>query len=391
MAYNLIPSTFSDAGSSVKHMDNAAAAEGLRLWNYLVSTYGMSNPLAFDPTNKKQVKISRALQTEFTKAEIKKKLKITTLKVDFGDGSRGNRGSGNQGNLFEQQLEAGINDWIETSELKNNKYKDFIYDIVKHYNLEKCDEIKVVSEGRQNKKRPMKLVNDHWEIGDASPTRGYNIGATVTDITLHTKCKNIKRKIYLSLKTTGTTNLSNLGLKTTVFPVDEVKAGNIEKKDGKALMKTFGLNEQFLCATFNEFQNGNRRYHQVDTNPNYNSELLTQLIKGSLGYGYHYVHLQRGTKIKHLEIDENFLRRASTPSNVKINYGGDTGGRKRVNIHMETPVFTMNFNIRNTTDKGTAADPLRVYPDKLQSGYRMAGEEVATKHQGDSSEIADDS
>ena len=157
------------------------------------------------------------------------------------------------------------------------------------------------------------------------------------------------------------------------------------------MIKTFGLNEQFLCATFNEFQNGNRRYHQVDNNPKYNSGLIKELIMGSLGYGYHYVHLQRGTKIKHLEIDENFLRRASTPSNVKINYGGDTGGRKRVNIHMETPVFTMNFNIRNTTDKGTAADPLRVYPDKLQSGYRMAGEEVATKHQGDSSEIADDS
>ena len=74
---------------------------------------------------------------------------------------------------------------------------------------------------------------------------------------------------------------------------------------------------------------------------------------GSLGYGYHYVHLQRGTKIKHLEIDENFLRKASTPSNVKINYGGETGGKKRVNT--------------------------------------MQGETVATRHQGDSTEIADDS
>ena len=53
-------------------MDTATAAEGLRLWNYLVNTYGMENPLAFDPTNKKQVKIARALQTEFTKAEIRK-------------------------------------------------------------------------------------------------------------------------------------------------------------------------------------------------------------------------------------------------------------------------------------------------------------------------------
>ena len=90
MAYNLIPSTFSDAGSSVKHMDKAAAAEALRLWNYLVNTYGMENPLAFDPTNKKQVKIARALQTEFTKAEIKRKLKLTVLNADFGDDSRSN-------------------------------------------------------------------------------------------------------------------------------------------------------------------------------------------------------------------------------------------------------------------------------------------------------------
>ena len=394
MAYNILPSTEEEARKAVSFMSETSAKEAFRLYRHLYEKYGhiIPNPLAFDSSKKNDCKIARMIQTEFTIKDIKKELKITTLRPDFGDGTRGNRGQNNQGTLFERNMEDALNDWIENpDDLSNNKYKDFIYDIVKHYNLEKCDEIKVVSEGRQNKKRPMKLVNDHWEIGDASPTRGYNIGATVTDITLHTKCKNIKRKIYLSLKTTGTTNLSNLGLKTTVFPVDEVKAGNIEKKDGKALMKTFGLNEQFLCATFNEFQNGNRRYHQVDTNPNYNSELLTQLIKGSLGYGYHYVHLQRGTKIKHLEIDENFLRRASTPSNVKINYGGDTGGRKRVNIHMETPVFTMNFNIRNTTDKGTTADPLRVYPDKLQSGYRMAGEEVATKHQGDSSEIADDS
>ena len=394
MAYNILPSTETEARKAVSFMNKTSADEALRLWKHLNEKYGkiIPNPLAFDSTKKNDCKIARMIQTEFTIKDIKKQLKITTLRPDFGDGTRGNRGQNNQGTLFERNMEDALNDWIENpDDLSNNKYKDFIYDIVKHYNLEKCDEIKVVSEGRQNKKRPMKLVNDHWEIGDASPTRGYNIGATVTDITLHTKCKNIKRKIYLSLKTTGTTNLSNLGLKTTVFPVDEVKAGNIEKKDGKALMKTFGLNEQFLCATFNEFQNGNRRYHQVDTNPNYNSELLTQLIKGSLGYGYHYVHLQRGTKIKHLEIDENFLRRASTPSNVKINYGGDTGGRKRVNIHMETPVFTMNFNIRNTTDKGTTADPLRVYPDKLQSGYRMAGEEVSTKHRGDANEIADDS
>ena len=394
MAYNILPSTEEEARKAVGFMNETSAKEAFRLYRHLYKKYGhiIPNPLAFDSSKKNDCKIARMIQTEFTIKDIKKQLKITTLRPDFGDGTRGNRGQNNQGTLFERNMEDALNDWIENKDdLSNNKYKDFIYGIVKHYNLEKCNEIKVVSEGRQNKKRPMKLVNDHWEIGTASRINGYDIGATVTDITLHTKCKNVKRKIYLSLKTSGTTNLSNLGLKTNVFPVDEVKAGNIEQTDGQALIDTFGLNEQFLCATFNEFQDGNRRYHQVDGNPNYSESKLKELIKGSLGYGYHYVHLQQGTKIKHLEIDKNFLERASTPSNVKISYGGETGGAKRVNIHMKTPVFDMVFNIRNTTDKGTKTDPDRVYPDKLQSAYKMQGESIMTKFQGDSTEKADDS
>ena len=381
MAYKLIPSTFSEAGSSVKHMDTATAAEGLRLWNYLVSTYGMENPLAFDPTNKKQVKIARALQTEFTKAEIKKKLKISALKVDFGDGSRGNRGSGNQGNLFEQQLEAGINDWIETSELTNNKYRDFIYGLVKHYHLEDCIAVRVIGEGGENKKRPMQLVNGHWKIGTASLSTGYEIGSTITDLTLETKCKGKPlHKYYLSLKTSGTTNLSNLGLKTNVFPVDQVKEGKITTTDGIALMKTFGLDEATFCATFNEFQSGNKTYKVLDNSPSYNKPLLQELIKGSLGYGYHYVHLNKG-KIKHMEITERFLNQAANVTNVRVSYGGETGGAKRVNIHMSTPLLDMTFNIRNTSDRGTTADPDRVYPDKLQSGYKMKGESIETVFQ----------
>ena len=379
MAYNLIPSTFSDAGSSVKHMDKAAAAEALRLWNYLVNTYGMENPLAFDPTNKKQVKIARALQTEFTKAEIKRKLKLTVLNADFGDGSRGNRGSGNQGSLFEKQLEDGLNDWIENpDQLGTNKYRDFIYGLVKHYHLEDCIGVRVIAEGAENKARPMQISNGHWTIGTASPSSGYEIGSTITDLTLESKCKGKPiHKYYLSLKTSGTTTLSNLGLKKDVFPVDEVKAGKITTKSGLALMKTFGLDEANFCATFNQYQAGNRNFKVVDASPNYNKSLLEELIKGSLGYGYHYVHMNKG-KIKHMEITEQFLNQAANVTNVRISYGGETGGAKRVNIHMSTPLLDMTFNIRNTSDRGTSADPDRVYPDKLQSGYKMKGESIET-------------
>ena len=166
-------------------------------------------------------------------------------------------------------------------------------------------------------------------------------------------------------------------MKKEVFPVDQVKASQITTEAGKALMKTFGLDEELFCRTFNEYQSGNRNFKVLDSSPNYNKALLKELIKGSLGYGFHYVHLNKG-KIKHMEIDEAFLNKASSASNVSISYGGETGGAKRVNINLKTPLLDMSFNIRNTSDKGSAADPDRVYPDKLQSGYKMKGESIAT-------------
>ena len=71
----------------------------------------------------------------------------------------------------------------------------------------------------------------------------------------------------------------------------------------------------------------------------------------------------------------------STNSGKGEGLGGETGGAKRVNIHMSTPLLDMTFNIRNTSDRGTTADPDRVYPDKLQSGYKMKGESIETVFQ----------
>ena len=50
---------------------------------------------------------------------------------------------------------------------------------------------------------------------------------------------------------------------------------------------------------------------------------------------------------------------------------------------MKTPELEMTFNIRNTSDKGTSEDPDRVYPDKLQSGYKMKGESIQTEFSDD--------
>ena len=48
-------------------------------------------------------------------------------------------------------------------------------------------------------------------------------------------------------------------------------------------------------------------------------------------------------------------------------------------MHVKTPLMDLMFNIRNTTTKGTKDDPNRVYPDKLQSAYKMTGESQYTE------------
>ena len=53
---------------------------------------------------------------------------------------------------LKETWKVALNKWIDTDDLENNKYKDFIEDIIKYYKLEKCHEIKVVPEGKQIKK-----------------------------------------------------------------------------------------------------------------------------------------------------------------------------------------------------------------------------------------------
>ena len=378
MAYDAIPKSRKEALGIVSGSKTEIISDVKRLYDHLVKKYPkIEDPLAFDPKKKNECKIRRALQTAFKLSELKKELKLQMLRIDFGDGSRGNRGLGNQGTLFEIELQEGFDNWIEDNNTKH-KYSVFIKEMIKHYKLEECKAVKCIAEGGENKKRPIQMEGKKWRVGDASDSLGYDIGATVTDLTLEVLCADNKtRKYYISCKTSGTTNLSNLGLKGSVFPVQQIKDCNITTDSGEALMKTFGLDKQKLCDTFNKFDAGDRTYKET-ANVSGNKEMLKQLIKGSLGYGYHYVHLERG-KIKHFEIDKDFLESASKASSIRIEYGGETGGAKRINMHVTTPKMNLMFNIRNTTTSGTKDDPNRVYPDKLQSAYKMTGESTYTE------------
>ena len=371
MAFNSIPKNSSEmralAGSSI---DKKYRGPIIHFYNHIKKHYGVEDALAFNPkTNAgKSCKIMRGLKGTVDVSKIKKQVGLdANFKITWGDGSRGNRGTGNRGNLFEGQLENGLNDWIEEGDYSNNQYKGFITDLINYYDLEDCQVVKVVAEGGENKKRPLKYENGNWKVGDADGTN-YNIGATVTDLTLTTKKKQKESVIYLSLKTSGTTTMSNLGVKK-IFPKNEIQNGTISTDVGLKVLETFGIDNARFCRIFNEAYSGNVRSGGDDRNPNFNRALLQGMIRGSIGYGYHYTHKQ-GSTIKNFPMTKQLCDRATTVNSVVVHYGGKTGTGQRVDITVKTPVMELKFNIRDTSG---SSDP---WPDKLQSAYKFDGEAV---------------
>ena len=369
MAFNSIPKNSSEmralAGSSI---DKKYRGPIIHFYNHIKKHYGVEDALAFNPkTNAgKSCKIMRGLKGTVDVSKIKKQVGLdANFKITWGDGSRGNRGTGNRGNLFEEQLENGLNDWIEEGDYSNNPYKDLIADLIKDYHLEDCQFV-LVNEGPMNKSRPMKFDDGNWKIGSAD-AKNYDIGPVVTDLTLHTKCKGKPDKtIYLSLKTSGTTTMSNLGVKK-IFKKDEIQNGTISTDLGLKVLETFGIDNSRFCRIFNEAAAGNIRSGGDDRNPKFNRALLQGMIRGSIGYGYHYTHKQ-GSKIKNFPMTKNICDRATTVNSVVVHYGGKTGGGERIDITVKTPVMELKFNIRDTSG---SSDP---WPDKLQSAYKFNDE-----------------
>jgi len=371
MAFDSIPKNSSEmralAGSSI---DRKYRGPIIHFYNHVKKHYGVEDALAFNAkTNAgKTAKLMRALKGTVDIAQVKRKVGLdAAFKITWGDGSRGNRGTGNRGNLFEDQLFQGLNDWIEEGDYSRNQYKDYISDLIKDYDLEDCQVVSVVAEGGENKRRPLTFVAGNWKVGDAD-ANNYDIGSTVTDLTLNTRCKGRDKKVYLSLKTSGTTTMSNLGVKKS-FPQSEIETNEIKTPIGLKILETFGIDNARFCAIFNEAAKGTVTSGGDVKNPRYNRQLLQGMIRGSVGYGYHYTHKQ-GTKIKNFPMTKAVCDSATRVTSVTVHYGGKTGTGQRIDITVMTPVMELKFNIRDTTGSPYP------WPDKLQSAYKFKDEVV---------------
>jgi len=379
MAYNVIPKTEPEMRSQSRHM--AAADEVIRLYSYLTEKVpSVTDPIAMDPKQKSKLKILRELKGYMTINDMVNGAKLNKLKLDhtsWGNGSRGGGGSFNKGAAFERELAKNINEWVETSELPKNKmYADLIESIIEAHGLEDCKQIGVEMVGEKDTKRPLSWSNG-WFVGDAGKGN-YDIGEKVSDVTITLDCiDGSTRQVFLSAKTTGTVALSNLGTKTNVFPDADILKDTQNSSSrfptaGEKLLKTFGIDEDDFVKIFREAREmhecgGEIKSGKVVNNPSYDGQLLSDLIKGCLGHGYHYCHLNGG-KIKEFNVTKDINRATSVVSSVVIYYGGKTGKGQRVDMVVDTGTMELKFNVRDTSGKG------RGFPDKFQAGYKFKDE-----------------
>ena len=379
MAYNVIPKTEPEMRAQSRHM--TAADEVIRLYSYLTEQVpSVTDPIAMDPKQKSKLKILRELKGYMTINDMVNGAKLDRLKLDhtsWGNGSRGGGGSFNKGAAFERELAKNINEWVETSELPKNKmYADLIENIIEAHGLEDCKQIGVEMVGEKDTKRPLSWSNG-WFVGDAGKGN-YDIGQKVSDVTITLDCiDGSTREVYLSAKTTGTVALSNLGTKTNVFPdadilKDTQNSASRFPTAGEKILKTFGIDEDDFVKIFREAREmhecgGEIKSGKVVNNPSYDGQLLSDLIKGCLGHGYHYCHLNGG-KIKEFNVTKDINRATSVVSSVVIYYGGKTGKGQRVDMVVDTGTMELKFNVRDTSGKG------RGFPDKFQAGYKFKDE-----------------
>ena len=192
MFYELFVEAYTYVPKSEKDIDNlpdsysADEKEDIKkLFNYLKTTHPNTESLInVDPKQKgsKTVNVFRALSTFEDIKEIKSKSKISSIKIKFGNGSSGNRGVNNRGNLFEGIFASAIEKYRDGSDDIPSDMLAAIRDLDSLYKIRESNRFEIDVVGERNTKRPLK----YSPIELTNPGSGYNIGKAVSDIDLTT-------------------------------------------------------------------------------------------------------------------------------------------------------------------------------------------------------------
>jgi hypothetical protein len=350
MAYNIIP-------KSLQELTNvhSNASELTELYTHIVQTYKINNPFSFDKTKLTSVKVIRALQNSLDL----KKFKSKTFKLDWGNGSRGNGGLGNRGNVYEAELMKDLESYI-AGKICKNKNKDAIDNIM---NLipDGFFPKYVKSLGSLNQKRSFDITPTSIVVGKKNSNK-WDIGSTVTDIDL--VCENlngVKYKLHLSLKYGGTVSFINAGV-TKYLSKTEIERGLIKNSNGISLLKLFDIDNARFCEIFNKYTGkGSGKFSKDITTHLKQSNLFKEFMRSVIGFGYILVH-KNGNKTYITDMTEKVMENMIDINTAHVIYPVH-GSAKRIDVDIKMKGIDIKVNIRNSSGK--------IYPSHLYANYTM--------------------
>ena len=349
-AYSFFPKSEEEISNTLKDFPHENVKDIINLFNFLKGKD--ETPINIDLKKPKDINVSRGIKGLFDIGDIKSKAGLKTIRIKFGNGSKGNRGANNRGNAFETQFATAIEKWYAEGDqaVEDKDILNAIRDLDRTYNLGKSKTFDAKVVGGENTRRPLDFSGKITITN--TKAKGFNIGESVTDITLIT---DNNPKIYLSLKLGSTTTFFNVGIKTKLTK-KEINEGIIKNRDGIKLLDLFGIDNKRFCTIFNDkvkTQSG-----VVRGKPNVAA--LSHLLQSGIGFGYHVIHRMRG-KVLSKKMDESLMKAASRVGAVQIFYGGKTGKGKRIDMEMSSRYYKFKLNIRDT--QGTDGYPTRMMCD----------------------------
>ena len=346
VAYTFFPKSTQEIDSELKDFPEENLKEIKRLFAVLKNK--APTPINIDPGKKGNVNVTRQLQDDMTIADIKTKADLNKVKIKFGNGSSGNRGANNRGNLFEPQFADALLAWWAGDAVKDRNMAAAIEHLDETYEMSESEEFKVDVVGGENTRRPL-VFSPKIQLTNPKG-KGFDVGKSVTDITVTID----QGPIYLSLKLGGTTTFFNVGVKT-ILTKKEIEAEKIVNPNGKKLLKLFGINEQEFCNVFNGVSNGG-----VDKRPKFNKAGLSHLLQSGIGFNYHIIHKLSG-KILSKEMTQSAMKTAAAVTAPVVYYGGKGGKGKRIDIEMQSSTYVFKLNLRDT--QGGDGYPTRLMCD----------------------------
>lgn len=349
MAYDFFPKSADEITKTLKSYPKPVLEDVVKLYKSLSKLD--ATPINIDKSKPRNINVSRKLQGKVDLKKINRDLKLRSLTLKFGNGSSGNRGSNNRGNLFESYFLRDLKQWWEGNEKKcEPKNLIAIRDLDATYGIRSSKTFKVISVGGENTKRPLDFSQSSVVLTNPKGS-GLNVGKSVSDITL----QGDFGEVYLSLKRGSTTTFFNVGVRT-IMPPEDIQNRKLRNSSAKKLLKMFGIEEGKFCDVFNGDYKG-----PGEVKAKADKVAIGRLLESGIGYGYHIIH-EFPKYILSKEMTKKKMESASKIGDVTVYYGGVGGAGKRIDIVFSSKDYSFKLNFRDTQGKDG-------YPTRLMCDF----------------------